>query len=59
MKAKDVMTHPAVTIAPDASIRKAIASMIEHRISGLPVVDEDMGLVGILTEADIVKQALE
>ena len=57
MKAKDVMTHPAVTIAPEASIRTAIAIMIEHRISGLPVVDEDVGLVGILTEGDLLHRA--
>jgi CBS domain-containing protein len=57
MKAKDVMTHSVVTIAPDAPIRKAIASMIEHRISGLPVVDGDVGLVGILTEGDLMHRA--
>lgn len=56
MNAKDVMTHSVVTIAPEAPIREAIARMIEHRISGLPVVDEDVGLVGIVTEGDLVRR---
>ena len=56
MKAKDVMTHSVVTIAPEATIREAITRMIEHHISGLPVVDEDVGLVGILTEGDLVRR---
>jgi CBS domain-containing protein len=56
MKAKDVMTHSVVTIAPEATIREAIKQMIEHHISGLPVVDEDVGLVGMLTEGDLVRR---
>ncbi|HLX27718.1 MAG TPA: CBS domain-containing protein [Casimicrobiaceae bacterium] len=57
MQAKDVMTHSVVTIAPEANIREAIAKMIEHGISGLPVVDEDVGLVGIVTEGDLIRRA--
>ena len=43
MKASDVMTHAVVTIRPEATLRDAIGRMIEHRISGLPVVDEEIG----------------
>jgi len=57
MKASDVMTHAVVTIRPEATLRDAIGRMIEHRISGLPVVDEDVGLVGIVTEGDLVRRA--
>ena len=57
MKASDVMTHAVVTIAPEATLRDAIDRMIEYRISGLPVVDEDVGLVGIVTEGDLVRRA--
>lgn len=56
MKAKDVMTHSVVTIAPEAPIREAITRMIDHRISGMPVVDADVGLVGILTEGDLLRR---
>ncbi|HSC22147.1 MAG TPA: CBS domain-containing protein [Casimicrobiaceae bacterium] len=56
MKAGDVMTHAVVTIRPEATLRDAIGRMIEHRISGLPVVDEDLGLVGIVTEGDLLRR---
>jgi CBS domain-containing protein len=56
MKASDVMTHGVVTIPPEATIRDAIARMVEHRISGIPVVDEDVGLVGIVTEGDLIRR---
>lgn len=54
MKAKDVMTHCVVSIAPDASIRDAIARMITHEVSGLPVIDASGRLVGIVSEGDFV-----
>ena len=56
MKASDVMTRRVVTIAPEATIREAISRMLQHRISGMPVVDEDVGLVGIVTEGDLVRR---
>lgn len=56
MKVRDVMTHSVVTVAPETPIREAIARMIGHRISGMPVVDEDVGLVGILTEGDLMRR---
>ena len=56
MKAKDVMTHCVVSIGPDASIRDAIARMISHQVSGMPVVDAAGKLVGIITEGDLVRR---
>ena len=57
MKAKDVMTHCLVNIAPEASIRDAIAHMISHQVSGMPVVTADGTLVGIVTEGDFLRRA--
>jgi CBS domain-containing protein len=57
MQAKDVMRQPVVTIAPDASIAAAIALMLERQLSGLPVVDSDGRLVGILSEGDFLRRA--
>jgi CBS domain-containing protein len=57
MKAKDVMTHCVVTIGAEAPIRDAIARMIGHRISGVPVVDDAGNVVGIVTEGDLVRRA--
>src|SRR5436853_4327868 len=54
MKAKDAMTAPAITIAPDAHCKEAAALMAQHRISALPVVDAEQRLVGIVSEADLL-----
>ena len=56
MKAKDVMTSPVITTEPDASIVQAIRIMLQRRISGLPVVDQDGRLVGMLTEGDFMRR---
>ncbi len=48
-----IMTPKPMTIAPDATIGDAARTMLEHRISGLPVVESDGKLAGIITESDI------
>ncbi len=54
LRARDVMTSPAVTVRPDTPVAEAARIMAQRRISGLPVVDEDGRLVGIVTEADLL-----
>jgi len=49
-----IMTWEPVTISPDSSVRQAAQLMLEHKIGGLPVVDNDK-LVGIITESDIFR----
>ena len=56
MKAKDVMTHCLVTIAPDAPIIDAITHMISHQVSGMPVIDGAGKLVGMVTEGDFLRR---
>lgn len=61
MKAKtalDIMTEPVVTIGPDALLTDAIKLLLRHHVSGLPVVDRDGRLVGMITERDILNFAL-
>ena len=48
-----IMTHNPFTIGPDATLAEAARMMLEHRVSGLPVVDETRHVVGIITESDI------
>lgn len=55
MKAGDVMSTGAATVRPDAVLADAVRVMVEHRISGLPVVDAQARLVGILTEGDFLR----
>ncbi|MEO5351609.1 MAG: CBS domain-containing protein [Magnetococcus sp. XQGC-1] len=52
---EQVMTQEVVTIAPTLSLAEAAELMLQHRISGLPVVEENVRLVGILAEADLLK----
>jgi acetoin utilization protein AcuB len=49
-----IMTREPMVIAPAATIREAAQSMLEHKIGGLPVVENDK-LVGIITETDIFR----
>jgi CBS domain-containing protein len=57
MKASDIMTRNVVSVAPDASVLEAVRLMLQHRISGLPVVDAAGDLQGIVTEGDFLRRA--
>lgn len=48
-----IMTPTPMTIAPEATIGNAARTMLERRVSGLPVVNKDGTLAGIITESDI------
>ncbi len=52
MNIKDIMTRDVVSIEPDASILQAIRLMIQHRISGVVVVDKNGDLAGVVSEGD-------
>jgi CBS domain-containing protein len=56
MNASDVMSRTIVTVMPGHSIRHAAQIMLDHRVSGLPVLDDDGQLVGILTEGDLLRR---
>lgn len=50
-----VMTVNVYTVTPDTPVLDAAELMLEHKISGLPVLDADEKVVGILTESDIFR----
>lgn len=54
MKVADVMTNEVVTVPPGASLKEAARLLIEHRISGLPVVDNQNHILGVVSEADVL-----
>jgi CBS domain-containing protein len=56
MKAHDVMTWGTITVEPDASITRAVRLMLQNKISGLPVVDANGQLVGMVTEGDFLRR---
>lgn len=56
MRNREVMSADVVTARPDTSFQELVSLMLRHEISGVPVVDADGLLVGIVTEADLVSK---
>jgi len=56
MNAEHVMTRDVISIGPDATILEAARVMLQHRISGLPVIDKGGNLVGVLSEGDFLRR---
>jgi len=54
-----VMTHNPFTVSPNTPIPTAARIMMERKVSGLPVVDEDKRPVGIITESDIFRMLID
>lgn len=54
LKAKDIMNTNVVSVKKDTPIFEAVELLVEYDISGLPVVEDDMTLAGILSEKDVV-----
>ena len=59
VKAGDVMTKQVITVSEDTPIEDAARIMVDNKIGGLPVVNENDVVVGIITETDIFKTFLE
>lgn len=57
MRIRDLMTKDVITVREDTPLKEAAQLMAGHGVSGLPVVDEEGRVVGILTEADFVDRA--
>jgi CBS-domain-containing membrane protein len=55
----DYMTTDLITFTPNQSIEVVMQSLIKHRISGGPVVNEKNELIGIISEGDCIKQISE
>jgi CBS domain-containing membrane protein len=54
---RDVMTRNVIRIKVDAGFNEVTNLLSEHRISGLPVVDEEDRVIGVITEADVLSMA--
>ncbi len=52
---REVMESHPITVKPESSVREALEILIEKEISGLPVVDANDEIVGILSEKDLLK----
>lgn len=56
MRAIDIMVRDVVTATPEMAVQDVAQLMINHRVSGIPVVDGDRQLVGIITEGDLLRR---
>ena len=55
LKAKDLMTREVIVVKKETPIYEAVQLLMEREITGIPVVEDDMTLVGIITEIDVLK----
>ena len=55
IKIKDIMTPDPITLRENDSVEKAAVIMLENRISGMPIVDDENHVIGIITETDVFK----
>ena len=59
VEVSDVMHTQVVTISPDEPLLEAARQMIDKRIGGLPVLDDNGKMVGILTETDLLRALID
>jgi CBS domain-containing protein len=57
MRARDIMTTDVLTVGRDTPVRQIAALLLERRISGVPVVDANCRVVGMVSEADLMHRA--
>jgi CBS-domain-containing membrane protein len=57
LTAADVMTRAVITVKPEASIHEIAKLLCDHHISGVPVVDYEEWLLGVVSEGDLIGHA--
>ena len=58
MKARDIMTTKIVTVGPETPVKEVAALLVEHKISGIPVVDEAGSVMGMVSEGDVLRKKI-
>lgn len=56
MNASDVMVRDVITVGPEDDVSRAAKLLVDYDISALPVVDDDRHVIGILSEADLLRR---
>lgn len=56
LRAKDIMTEKVITVFPETKITEAARLLLENRVNGLPVVDSQSRLKGIICQSDLITQ---
>jgi CBS domain-containing protein len=57
MKVKDIMNKDVVSVKADTSVKQVAKTLYINHFSGVPVIDNDNVIIGIITEGDIVMQS--
>lgn len=58
MLVREVMTSPVVTVGPGTSVKEAVRLLDAHQITAMPVIDDVGNLVGVVSEADVLRDSL-
>lgn len=58
MRAEDLMSSPVISVHPDTPVKEAAALLSEHGFTAAPVVDDDGALIGVVTEADLIRERI-
>jgi CBS domain-containing protein len=57
LRVRDLMTTAVISVSPGTPVREIAATLAEHRISSVPVIDKTDRLVGIVSEGDLLRRA--
>ena len=58
MLAREIMTTDVITVSPDEEVEVVAKLLVDNKISGIPVVDQDNHVLGIVTEKDLLIKAV-
>jgi len=56
LKAKDIMTSDVISVSTSTTVEEFARILVERRISGAPVIDDQGSLIGIVTENDLIRK---
>jgi CBS-domain-containing membrane protein len=56
LQAKDIMTKDVITVKPESTVKELARLLMDNKISGVPVVNEEKKIIGIVTENDLISK---
>jgi CBS domain-containing protein len=56
LRVSDIMQTEVITVGPDTTVRELAGILAEHKISGVPVIDGERRVIGMVSEADVILQ---
>ncbi len=59
LTAREIMTREVITVSPETSVEEVARLFAQRRISGVPVVDDQRRVVGVVTQSDLLKRTRE